>query len=77
MPFSVPVCIGQAYDTAAKITNSEFEFQTFDIDSYTVKNPNYMYIERQGLPTGTFYYLTTIPIAQGLDPYEFHFGIQR
>lgn len=77
MPFSVPICLGQAYKTATEITNSERASQSFDIDAYSSKNPAYIYIERQGLPEGIFYYLITIPPQPTLEAYHFQFGVQR
>jgi hypothetical protein len=77
MPFSYPVGLGQAYKTATEITNSERAGQSFDIDTYSSKNPAYIYIERQGIPEGIFYYLTTIPPQANLEAFHFQFGIQR
>ena len=77
MPFSFSACLGQAYNAAIKITNSETTSQSFDIDTYTRQNPMYILIERQGIPEGIFYYLETIPPTTEIEPYHFHFGVQR
>jgi len=77
MPFSFSACLGQAYKTATEIINSEVSTQNFNIDTYTRQNPMYIYIARQGLPEGIFYYLETIPPTTGIDVCNFHFGIKR
>jgi len=63
-----------AYNTAVQVTNSEVLTQDFDIDAYSIKNPNMILIERQGAPEATYYYLTTIP-QESEEKYNFNFAV--